>query len=176
METRSLQSPCDRLQAILRDMAFDPRLAPFLDRLLVFGSVARGDSHPGSDLDLLLDLTAEKPFSQFPPTRHDGLSGLLSHCSRNYGFVDVFVQFRFVFEESANLWVRDDHARGWTPASHAKALMRNAQQEGVAFLDLVRSLEIVPQQSTGEADPLVLSTARAREEAPSEQPGPQPGM
>jgi uncharacterized protein len=34
-------------------------------RLLVFGSVARGDSHPGSDLDLLVE-TGPKTSSWFP--------------------------------------------------------------------------------------------------------------
>jgi len=44
----------------LRDKVL-PLLAPYgVRRLAVFGSVARGEDHPGSDVDLLVDFTSPR--------------------------------------------------------------------------------------------------------------------
>ena len=54
----NLRALSDRLRALRPDLAEDG-----IVRLALFGSRARGDQEPDSDIDLLIDLQSDRPFS-----------------------------------------------------------------------------------------------------------------
>jgi predicted nucleotidyltransferase len=85
METFRCRAPGHRKLAVLRcsDRLVDVDLQAVLDALkthevelrglgvqhaAVFGSLVRGEAHPGSDIDILIDLDPERPIGVFGAT------------------------------------------------------------------------------------------------------------
>ena len=74
------QSPCMDKQAVIQTLRqHEPELqAAGILHLSLFGSVARGDSSPQSDVDLMADFDRSKRFTLFDMARLEGrLSDLL---------------------------------------------------------------------------------------------------
>lgn len=101
------------------------------DRITVFGSVARGTTSPG-DLDIVVDLrplTSDEARRQDP--RLSRFATLLGLAWRHYGSFDPFLRF------GDTLIVRDDDARGWIRAKHARAILKNVDREGIPLAQAI---------------------------------------
>ncbi len=79
----------DALLAHLRSHAGEVRQLGVVS-LAIFGSRARGDQHEDSDLDILIDYDAERPFTLYDLVRVERLleriTGLDVHVSTRDGF------------------------------------------------------------------------------------------
>lgn len=132
-----------KLTRILRVLDTDARVGKFRDRIIIFGSVARGEIGAYSDIDIMIDLNDQDHglgFMYHPDI--DGIGIFLAIAKHFYGLVDVFVRTK--------RWmaVRSDDARHWIPAKGSRALWKIARTEGKS-LDAV--LATWPPKVTDEA-------------------------
>jgi len=122
----------DRCAAALSAVLDDLRASPLADRLVVFGSMARGRFLPG-DVDVAIDLRSLHPIDEL------ALSGLLRTARKHYGWVDVFV-----IEKDGNLLVRNERATAWTNAKGARALKAAIASDGKPLAEVTYEVDPAP--------------------------------
>jgi predicted nucleotidyltransferase len=101
---------------------------PYADRLIVFGSIAKGTTHEFSDVDVFLDCT-EKGIKE------SGL--LLKLCKQFYGQLDVFID-----TVHSGLLVRDEEATSWTMAERSTSLRRAAKKDGKPLKEILEKYAV----------------------------------
>lgn len=93
------------------------RKRPDADQIIIFGSVARGEARPFSDVDCFFE--AGRP------------EGIMALAHRYYGILDPF------YEHGNRLATRNDAATGWMAAKNAASLRAAIRRDGVRLTDLV---------------------------------------
>ncbi len=119
--TKLMAESNDTIKSILNKLSS----LPFADKIIVFGSVARGDSTATSDLDVVVE--AEIPYS---PSELKKYRELINIGHSNYGSFDPFVMFTDL------LAVRNDECTGWSKAKNANNILRNIKKDGRRLNDL----------------------------------------
>jgi len=127
-----LDALIEKSSATLSAVLDDLRRSPVADRLVVFGSMARGSFLPG-DVDVAIDLRS------VPPVDELALHGLLRTARKHYGWVDVFV-----IEQDGNLLVRNEQATAWTNAKGARALKAAIAAEGKPLSEVTYVVDPAP--------------------------------
>jgi predicted nucleotidyltransferase len=110
----AVEAPKERptWQTVIQEL----KALPYADKIIVFGSVAKGTTNEHSDVDCFITV---------PP------KGIMDIAKRYYGALDPFCM-----SKEGKLAVRNDYATGWIHAKKARELLRAIKRDGVPLLSL----------------------------------------